>query len=92
MNIIRIDNVKSTLSTSFSLTINIEKYKDLNKSFTIVILDEDDIENMNSLIKLKGIVIDTLIIPKKYKFTINETKYYDVLSTQFDKDYKITYY
>jgi hypothetical protein len=92
MNIIRTENVKSTLSTSYSLTLNIEKHKDLNKSCTIVILDGDDIENMNSLIKLKGIVIDILIIPKKFKYTMNDTKYYDVISTQFDKDYKITYY
>lgn len=92
MNIIRLDNVKSSLATSYSLTLNIEKYKDIKKTFTIVILDEEDINNINSLIKLRGFSIAILIIPKKFKFTFNETKYYNELMSQLDKDYKITYF
>ena len=92
MNIIRVDNVKSVLPTTFSLTLNIEKHKDLNKTYTIVILDEDDIANSNTLIKLKGISISCLIIPKKFKYTFNETKYYDVLKSQMEKDDCVTYY
>lgn len=92
MNIIRLDNVKSSLATSYSLTLNIEKYKDLKKPFTIVILNESDINNINSLIKLRGVSITILIIPQKFKFTFNETKYYNNLMTQLDEDYKITYF
>lgn len=92
MNIIRIDNSKSILTTTYSLTVNVEKHKDLNKVLTVVILSENDIENENSLIKLKGINIDVLVIPKKYKFSFNETKYYAHLMTQLTKENNITYY
>jgi len=92
MNIIRIDNAKSTLSTTYSLTVNVEKHKDINKILTVVILSEEDIENENSLIKLKGINIDVLVLPKKHKFSFNETKYYEHLISQFSKDYNVTYY
>jgi len=92
MNIIRIDNAKSTLSTTYSLTVNVEKHKDINKTLTVVILSEDDIDNENSLIKLKGINIDVLILPKKHKFSFNDTKYYDHIVSQFTENYNITYY
>lgn len=92
MNIIRVDNAKGVLSTTFSLTVNVEKHKDINKTLTVVILSEEDIENPNSLIKLKGINIDVLVLPKKNKFSFNETKYFDIISSQFSKDYNITYY
>jgi len=92
MNIIRIDNAKSTLSTAYSLTVNVEKYKDISKILTVVILSEEDIDNENSLIKLKGINIDVLILPKKHKFSFNDTKYYEHLIPQFSENYNITYY
>lgn len=92
MNIIRIDNAKSTLATTYSLTVNVEKHKDINKTLTVVILSEEDIKNENSIIKLKGINIDVLVLPKKIKFSFNETKYYEHISTQFTKDYNVTYY
>ena len=92
MNIIRVDNVKSVLSTTYSLTLNVEKYKDLEKHTTIVVLDEEDIGNRNTTIKLKGISIDILIIPKKFKFTFNETEYHDIISAQLSTNYNITYY
>lgn len=92
MNIIRLDNIKSSLSTTYSLTLNVEKHKDLNKRFTIVVLDEDDVENINSLVKLKGISINVLIIPKKFKYSFNESKYYKEIMSQLDKNYEITYF
>lgn len=92
MNIIRLDNIKSSLATTYSLTLNVEKHKDLVKSFIIVVLDEDDLENMNTLIKLRGFKIDVLMIPKKWKFSFNETKYYKSLSAQLDENHKITYF
>lgn len=92
MNIIRLDNVKSTLATTFSLTLNIEKNKDLGNHFVIVVLDEDDINNINTIIKLKGLSIDVLMIPNKVKFTFNESKYFDALLSQLNKEYYITYY
>ena len=92
MNIIRLDNVKSSLATTYSLTLNVEKNKDLEKKFTIVVLDEEDVNNMNTLIKLKGFNINVLLLPKKIKFSFNESKYFEEISSQLDKDYKITYY
>lgn len=92
MNIIRLDNVKSSLATTYSLTLNVEKNKDLEKKFTIVVLDEEDVNNMNTLIKLKGFNINVLMLPKKIKFSFNESKYFEEISSQLDKDYKITYY
>lgn len=92
MNIIRLDNVKSALATTYSLTLNVEKNKDIQKHFVIVVLDEEDIENKNTLIKLKGLNIDVLMIPKKLKFSFNESEYFDVLSSQLNKENYITYY
>lgn len=92
MNIIRLDNVKSTLATTYSLTLNVEKNKDIGNHFVIVVLDEDDINNINTIIKLKGINIDVLMIPNKVKFTFNESKYFDALLSQLNKEYYITYY
>lgn len=92
MNIIRLENVKSTLATTYSLTLNVEKNKDIGKHFVIVVLDEEDIENKNTLIKLKGINIDVLLIPKKLKYSFNESEYFEVLSLQLNKENNITYY
>lgn len=92
MNIIRLDNVKSNLATTYSLTLNIEKHKELNKPYVIVVLSEEDINNMNSLIKLKALTINTLMIPKSFKFSFNESKYYESLVAQLDKEHNITYY
>lgn len=92
MNIVRIDNIKGCLATTYSLTLNVEKYKDLKKDCALVILSEEDIENENTLIKLKGININILMLPKKYKFIFDETKYFKHLASQLLEDYKITYY
>lgn len=92
MNIIRLDNVKSALATTYSLTLNVEKNKDIQKHFVIVVLDEEDIENKNTLIKLKGLNIDVLMIPKKLKFSFNDSEYFDVLSSQLNKENYLTYY
>lgn len=92
MNIIRLENVKSSMATTYSLTLNVEKNKDIGKTFVIVILNEDDVNNDNSLIKLRGFNINVLAIPKKIKFTFNEGEYFKALELQLDKDYKITYY
>jgi len=92
MNIVRIENIKGCLATTYSLTLNVEKYKDLHKDCTLVILSEEDIEDEHTIIKLKGINISILMLPKKYKFIFDETKYYKHLVTQLSEDYKITYY
>ena len=74
MNIIRVDNIKGCLATTFSLTLNVEKYKDIKKECTLVVLSEDDIESDVTLVKLKGLNISILVLPKKVKFIFNETK------------------
>jgi hypothetical protein len=94
MNIIRTENVKSVSATTYSLTVYVEKCKDLNKpQHLTVILSDDDLTNINSLVKLKGYIIDTLVIPKKYRFTFNDTEHYKILQGQLrENNYTITYF
>jgi len=92
MNIIKIENYKSAIGFNDKVEIYVEKRKDLNRQGVVVILSEDDIENFNTIIKLKGYSIYLLIIPKKYRFTFNDTKYFKDLSHQFIPNVIISYY
>lgn len=92
MNIIRIENVKNISSTTYSLTVRVEKFKETNKSHVIVVLGDDDIMNDNTLLKLIGVNIDALLIPRKLKFTFNETEYFKKIQPSLVEDYTITYF
>ncbi|MFW5847659.1 MAG: hypothetical protein ACOCVF_01950 [bacterium] len=90
MNIIRIEKFKRSLGSTHSVDIKTD-YKNLNKG-TVVILSENDINNTNTLNKLRGYLIDVLVIPKKYKYTFNDTEYFDILKIQLSDKPTITYY
>ena len=92
MNIIRIENVKSVFATTYSLTVHVEKFKETNKPHAIVVLGEEDIANDNTLLKIIGVNIDVLLIPRKLKFTFNETEYFKKLQPSLVEDYTITYF
>lgn len=92
MNIIRIENVKDISSTKYSLTIRVEKFKETNIQHAIVVLSEDDISDINTVLKLRGFNIDILLIPKKFQYTLPKTEYFKILQGQLSKDYTITYF
>ena len=91
MNVIKVHNVKSILPSLRSLEINTEKGK-RSYDITIVIFSEEDIDNINTLYKLKGATIDVLVIPKKHRFIFNESEYYKYVKYQLTENYTITYY
>ena len=93
MNIIKVENVGSILGFNNKIEVKTGYKKDGKSQFsTIVILDSDDIENDNTLVKFRGYNIDVLIIPKKYKYTFNGTKYYMVIKESFSKNIIISYF
>jgi hypothetical protein len=58
----------------------------------MVVLSAEDIENINSLINLRGYSIYVLLIPKKYKFTFNDTDYHKSIVANLMPNYVISYY
>ncbi len=93
MNIIKVENLKSVLGFTSKLEVNTGYKKDGVSHYNyIIILDTDDIENDNTLIKFKGMVIDALIIPKKYKFIFNDSKYYSKIKLYFKDSTVISYF
>ncbi len=93
MNIIRVENLRSVIGYANKLEVNTGYKKDgVSHYNNIVILDADDIENDNTLIKFRGMVIDALMIPKKYKYTFNESKYYSVIKDSFKDTTVISYF
>ena len=93
MNIIKVENLKSVLGFTNKLEVNTGYKKDgVSHYNSIVILDADDIENENTLIKLRGVIIDALLIPKKYKFTFNDSKYYSGIKLNFKDSTVISYF
>ena len=92
MNIIRVENVKNVSATTYSLTVRVEKFKETNIQHVIVVLSEDDIINDNSLLKLIGVNIDVLLVPRKLRFTFNETEYFKKLQIGLMENHTITYF
>lgn len=91
MNIIKVENGKGIIASAHSLELKAERNQNTNKAI-IVILSDEDIENDNTLIKLRGYDIDALIVPKKRKYTFNETAYFEKLKPQLNKGNYISYY
>lgn len=92
MNIIKIENVKRFNGFSNKVEI-LSNYKYSETKSNLVILNEEDINNDNSINKLKGYSISCLLIPKKYKFTFfDETPLGKIIKVQFNKNYTISYY
>ena len=91
MNIIKIENYKSCFGSTHSIEIKSDHTLNVNKGY-IIVLSEEDINNLNTLIKLRGYLIDVLLIPKKFKFTFNDTDYYNLIKIQLSKRHTISYY
>lgn len=92
MNIIKIENVRRMDSTTYSVIVKSD-YIYSEKTSTIVVLNEEDVENSNCLIKLKGYDVSALLIPKKYKYTFNETSTGKAIMPLYnEKYYTISYY
>lgn len=91
MNIIKINNIKSVLSMAHSLEIKSNERFD-NKITTMVILDEQDIQNENRVMKLRGYLISILLLPSKYKYTFNETPMGKKIQPNLIENVEISYY
>ena len=92
MNIIKIENCRRIDGFSSRLEVKTNyKYNDSFNAF-IVILSEEDIKNDNCLLKLRGVTISGLLIPKKYKYTFNESPIYKYVTMNLVKDFAISYY
>jgi hypothetical protein len=92
MNIIKIENVRRIDTTTHSVSIKSDYIYSENNSI-MVVLSEEDVENSNCLIKLKGYIISALLIPKKYKYTFNETSIGKAIIPFYnEKIYTISYY
>jgi len=91
MNIIKIENVKQI--TGFQNRLEIKSdYKYSSENSIMAILSDDDINNDNCLVKLRGYVINILLLPKRYKYTFNETKTGELIAIQLSKNCVISYY
>lgn len=91
MNIVKIGNIGKITSFNNKLEIN-SNIRVNDKTGIMVILSDDDVINENSLIKLRGTVIDILILPKKYKFTFNDTKTGQLIKLNYNEKIVISYY
>lgn len=91
MNIIKIENVRRIAGFSNTLEIKSE-FKHNEKNSFIVILSENDINNDNCFIRLKGYNISALLIPNKFKFTFFETSLGKLIQPVLNKKYVISYY
>ena len=92
MNIIKIENVKRFNGFSNKVEISSNyKYSDIKSN--LVILNDEEINNDNTLNKLKGYSISCLLIPKKYRFTFfDETSLGKIIKVQLNENYTISYY
>lgn len=91
MNIIKLENVGRVTPFLNKLEIG-SNYHAKEKFSYMVVLSEDDINNSNSFIKLKDISISILLLPKKYKFTFNDTEMGKLVLTNLDSKSIISYY
>lgn len=91
MNIVKIGNIGKITSYNNKLEIN-SNIRVNNETGIMVILSDDDVYNENSLIKLRGTVINILILPKKYKFTFNDTKTGQLIKYNLNEKTVISYY
>ena len=91
MNIIKVENVRRIESFNHKLEIKSD-YKYSDNISTVVVLSEEDIDNVNSVIKLKGYSISALLIPKRKKYTFFETKVGEIVKQSLTEKSVISYY
>ena len=91
MNIIKVENVRNIEGFNNKIEIKSD-YKYSDKQSIIVVLSEDDINNDNSLVKLRGYDISGLLIPKRFKFTFDETTVGKLIKQQLNRKNIISYY
>lgn len=94
MNIIKIHNVTGVIPTIHGLEINTGKqYLPPHDKITVmVIMNEDEINNPNSIHKIKGYEISVLFIPTKFRYTFLDMEMGKLLQMYLTKNHKITYY
>lgn len=91
MNIIKVENVRRIDGYNNRVEIKSD-YKYSDKLSTVVILNEDDINNDNSILKLRGVMISVLLIPKRNKYTFADTEVGKLLKPCLSEKSIISYY
>lgn len=91
MNIIKIENTKRFIGFSNKVEIS-SNYKYSDNNHYLVILNNDEINNDNTINKLKGYSISCLLIPKKYRYTFNETSLGKIIKVNLKENCIISYY
>lgn len=94
MNKIKLHNVTGTFATIHSVEVNSGKQylSQYNKMSMMVILNEDEINNPNTIIKVKGCDISVLFIPTKFRYTFFDTELGKLIQIYLTKNHWITYY
>jgi hypothetical protein len=94
MNIIKIHNVTGHIATVHGLEVNTGKQylSPYDKITTMVIMNEDEINNPNSIHKMKGYEISVLFIPTKFRYTFLDTEIGKLVQPNLSKNHNITYY
>jgi len=90
MNKIIINNSDKLTATVNS--VNVTAGVSGNNNSTIIVLNEDDIENENYSNKLRGYRIDVLIVPKQYKNKLRFTTNGHIIFAAFTEKTLVTYY
>lgn len=91
MNKIRVNGVKRVIGFNNRVEIKTD-FKNFDKLSDMVILNEEDILNKNKMIKIRGMYISCLFIPRKFRYTFEEQESYDIIKPCLTKDSVISYY
>ena len=94
MNIIKVHNVTGIVATTHGLEVNTGKQylPPHDKITAMVIMNDDEINNRNSIVKVKGYEISTLFIPIKYRYTFMDMEMGKLIQVYLTKNHHITYY
>jgi len=94
MNKIKLHNVTGIHANSHSIEVNLGKQylSQHDKMVMMVILNEEEINNRDTIIKLKSCQIDVLLIPTKFKYTFFDMELGKYIETHLTKNHEITYY
>lgn len=94
MNKIKLHNTTGILATTHGVEVNSGKQylTQHDKMSMMVILNEDEINNPNTIVKVKGCDISVLFIPTKFRYTFFETELGKLIQVYLTKNHHITYF
>jgi len=94
MNKIKLHNVTGIYASSHGVEVNHGKQylAQHDKMAMIVILNEEEINNRDTTIKLKSTQIDVLLIPNKFKYIFFDTELGKYIDAHLTKNHHISYF